>query len=209
MELTRFRGHLTVVAGGVHDGRQDGPVYAGVQAADGGVSPVRADRGIAVEGVRSLRDDDRDVDQAAARDAGKGDGGLSSAEREELTRLRRENRRLKEEREILSKAAAWFATESGPSKRSLGFVKVNQAIHAVGLMCRLLEVSRSGFYAWVDRPMCTRRRWDLELTGNICSTHRRSRETYGAPNIHAELADDHGIRVGRKRVARLMRRNGI
>ena len=55
-----------------------------------------------------------------ARDAGKGDGGLTSAEREELTRLRRENKRLKEEREILSKAAAWFATESGPSKRSSG-----------------------------------------------------------------------------------------
>ena len=44
----------------------------------------------------------------------------ASAEREELTQLRRENRRLKEEREILSKAAAWFATESGPSKRSSG-----------------------------------------------------------------------------------------
>lgn len=55
-----------------------------------------------------------------ARNQGKGDGGLSSAEREELTRLRRENRKLKEEREILSKAAAWFATESGPSKRSSG-----------------------------------------------------------------------------------------
>ena len=47
----------------------------------------------------------------AARDAGKGDGGLTSAEREELTRLRRENRKLKEERDILSKAAAWFANE--------------------------------------------------------------------------------------------------
>jgi transposase len=47
----------------------------------------------------------------AARDAGKGDGGLTTAEREELVRLRRENRRLREEREILSKAAAWFANE--------------------------------------------------------------------------------------------------
>lgn len=54
------------------------------------------------------------------RDAGKGDGGLTTTEREELTRLRRENRKLKEEREILSKAAAWFATESGTSKRSSG-----------------------------------------------------------------------------------------
>ncbi len=46
-----------------------------------------------------------------ARDRGKGDGGLTTAEREELTRLRRENRKLKEERDILSKAAAWFANE--------------------------------------------------------------------------------------------------
>jgi transposase len=48
----------------------------------------------------------------AAREAGKGDGGLTTVEREELVRLRREIRKLKEEREILSKAAAWFATES-------------------------------------------------------------------------------------------------
>jgi transposase len=47
----------------------------------------------------------------ADRDDGHGDGGLTTSEREELTRLRRENRRLKEEREILSKAAAWFANE--------------------------------------------------------------------------------------------------
>lgn len=88
-------------------------------------------------------------------------------------------------------------------------MKVNQATHSVGMMCRLLEVSRSGFYAWLDRPMCARRRGDLELMGKIASIHRRSRETYGAPNIHAELADDHRIRVGRKRVARLMRENGL
>ena len=53
--------------------------------------------------------------------------------------------------------------------------------------------------------MCHRRRTDLMLTGKIAAIHRRSRDTYGSPNIHAELADDHGIRVGRKRVARLMR----
>lgn len=55
----------------------------------------------------------------AERDAGVGDGGMTTAERQELARLRRENRQLKLEREILSKAAAWFAQETAPnSKRS-------------------------------------------------------------------------------------------
>jgi transposase len=54
------------------------------------------------------------------RDAGRGDGGLRTAEREELTRLKRENRQLRLEREILSKAAAWFARETNviPAKDS-------------------------------------------------------------------------------------------
>ena len=88
-------------------------------------------------------------------------------------------------------------------------MKVNQATHSVGVMCRLLQISRSGYYAWVGRPMSARARSDLALTGKIEAIHRRSRDTYGAPNIHAELADDHGIRVGRKRVARLMRVAGL
>lgn len=88
-------------------------------------------------------------------------------------------------------------------------MKVNQATHPVGVMCRLLQISRSGFYAWLDRPMCERDRMDLALTGRIAVIHRRSKDTYGSPNIHAELADDYGIRVGRKRVARLMRAAGL
>ena len=55
----------------------------------------------------------------ADRDTGRGNGRLTSAERQELTQLKRENRQLKEEREILSKAAAWFSQESAPNtKRS-------------------------------------------------------------------------------------------
>jgi transposase len=53
----------------------------------------------------------------AERDAGLGDGGLTRSERQELTRLRRENRQLKVEREILSKAAAWFAQETVPNSK--------------------------------------------------------------------------------------------
>ena len=57
--------------------------------------------------------------------------------------------------------------------------------------------------------MSERDRTDLSLTGKIEAIHRRSRGVYGSPTIHAELADDYGIRVGRKRVARLMRSAGV
>jgi putative transposase len=88
-------------------------------------------------------------------------------------------------------------------------VKVNQATHPVGTMCRLLKVSRSGFYAWLKRPMSAHGRADLSLLARIEAIHRRSKGVYGSPMIHAELADDHGVRVGRKRVARLMRGAGL
>jgi putative transposase len=57
--------------------------------------------------------------------------------------------------------------------------------------------------------MSARTRSDLALTGKIAAIHRRPKDTYGSPNIHAELADDHGIHVGRKRVAWLMRAAGL
>lgn len=88
-------------------------------------------------------------------------------------------------------------------------MNANQATHAVGVLCRVLQISRSEFYAWRERPMSARARMDLWLTGKIEAIHRRSRGVYGSPMIHAELADEHGIRIARKRVARLMRAAGL
>jgi putative transposase len=81
----------------------------------------------------------------------------------------------------------------------------NQAAYSVQMMCRLLGVSTSGYYAWDERPMSAREQMDLRLMGKIQEIHRRSKGAYGSPMIHAELSDDHDIHVGRKRVARLMR----
>jgi putative transposase len=71
-------------------------------------------------------------------------------------------------------------------------------------MCRVLQISSSGYYAWRTRQPSERTQEDQRLSPQIREIHRRSKGTYGAPRIHAELADT-GIRVGRKRVARLMR----
>ena len=88
-------------------------------------------------------------------------------------------------------------------------MKAHQATYPVRVMSRLLGVSASGFYAWLSRPMSKRALEDIGLTAKIHAIHRRSGEAYGAPSILAELAFDHGIRVGKKRVARLMRTAGI
>jgi putative transposase len=75
-------------------------------------------------------------------------------------------------------------------------------------MCRVLGVSTRGYYQWRKREMSARRRVDIELTRRIDAIHDESRQTYGAPRIHAELREG-GTRVARKRVARLMREAGI
>ena len=71
-------------------------------------------------------------------------------------------------------------------------------------MCRVLAVSRSGYYQWLQRKPSKRNRQDAVLTERIQKIHSASYGTYGAPRIHAELREE-GVFVGRKRVARLMR----
>ena len=76
-------------------------------------------------------------------------------------------------------------------------------------MCRMLGVSRSGFHAWQHRPPSQRELSDAWLLERIRRIHSENRGVYGAPRIHAELRLAHGIRIGRKRVERLMRRAGL
>jgi putative transposase len=78
----------------------------------------------------------------------------------------------------------------------------------IALQCRLLGVSTSGYYAWRNRAPSTRATADAALTARIRAIHASSRQTYGAPRIHAEL-DKRGEHVGRKRVARLMQAAGL
>lgn len=78
--------------------------------------------------------------------------------------------------------------------------------HSVSQLARVLGVSRRGYYAWASRGPSVRAQQDAALTETIATIRTQARGTYGAPCIHAELREDYGIRIGRKRVARLMRR---
>lgn len=70
-------------------------------------------------------------------------------------------------------------------------------------MCRVFEVSVSGFYAWKKRPLCARKREDGELAQRIHDAFQQNRQVYGSPRLHAELRAQ-GIHCGRKRIVRLM-----
>jgi hypothetical protein len=86
-----------------------------------------------------------------------------------------------------------------------GFIAAKRAEHSVKTMCRVLGVSRSGYHALAKREPSARALEDERLTERILEIHRLNRRVYGSPRIHAELRLGDGIRVGRKRVERLMR----
>jgi len=88
------------------------------------------------------------------------------------------------------------------------FIEEHRDQYPVTLMCRILAVTRSGYYEWRKRPLSARKMADLLLLMHIQDIFEQSRETYGSYRIHAELADE-GIRCGRKRVARLMREHNL
>ena len=87
-------------------------------------------------------------------------------------------------------------------------IKAEKANFPVRLMCRMLEVSPSGFYAWLDREPSNRALEDQHFAAKVAAVHKRSRRRYGSPRIHRELRTA-GTRIGRKRVARLMCAQGL
>jgi putative transposase len=88
------------------------------------------------------------------------------------------------------------------------FIAVEKAHRSVVLLCRVVGVAKSAFYAWQRQQLSARSRADEQLTDEIRDIFDASRCTYGAPRVHAQLRK-RGKRVGRKRVARLMREAGL
>ena len=87
-------------------------------------------------------------------------------------------------------------------------IRAHRAEYPVTMMCRVLGVSTSGFYAWLSRPPSARKNEDEVLKERLKAAHERSQGTYGSPRLVLELVDE-GFEVGRKRVERLMKEEGI
>ncbi len=88
------------------------------------------------------------------------------------------------------------------------FILAEKALYPIVVLCHVLGVSCSGFYAWLGRPPSARARSDQQLAVEIAAVHARSRRTYGSPRVRATLRAK-GLCVGKKRVERLMRREGV
>lgn len=88
------------------------------------------------------------------------------------------------------------------------FIEAHRCLWSLWVMCRALRVSKSGYSAWRSRPESQRSNDDRVLRTRITAIHAENRSVYGSPRIHEELKDQ-GTRVGRKRVARLMREAGV
>jgi putative transposase len=179
------------------------------------------------EAIRLIREGERNAEQLARvlgcsaqsirnwvrqadLDAGRRRDGLTTAERLELRRLRAENRVLHMEQDLLQTSGGLRRDGQRPDPVTVfRFIEAEKDRLPIAFLCRCLGVSPSGYYAWRRRHPSRRAGADAALTERIRQIHAASHSVYGAPRVHAQLAEAYGIHCSRKRVARLMRANGL
>nr|WP_107084867.1 IS3 family transposase [Streptomyces virginiae] len=171
------------------------------------IKQIAADPGINAE---TLRNWIRAAGASRPRGRGAGVPAEPSAPLEaELAAARMKIRELEEEREILRKAAKYFAGGDALVNR-FQFVADHQGRHGVKRLCQILGISRSSFYYWrsTASDRTARQAADARLSARIQVVHLESDGTYGVPRITAELRDQ-GEHVNHKRVPRMMRSIGL
>ena len=144
------------------------------------------------------------VEQARA-DRTKGKTGLTTEERTERAALRKDNRELRMERDILKKSRGLFRQEPGVV---FAWIDAEKAEFPITKLCQYLQVSPSGFYAACGRPESARTQTDRRLRVLVRASFDESHQRYGSPRIHEDLIEQEE-RVSRKRVIRLMQEDGL
>jgi transposase InsO family protein/transposase-like protein len=135
--------------------------------------------------------------------------GLSSSEHAELLAARRRIAQLEAELKIARRATELLKDVKPPKVRYAAIKVMAAEKLPIQSACRILDVSESGFYAWLVRPPSERSIRHAWLTDLVTEIHAQSRETYGAIRVHAELTLGRGINVGHNQVGLVMRRAGL
>ncbi|MCI6584743.1 MAG: IS3 family transposase, partial [Mobiluncus sp.] len=133
---------------------------------------------------------------------------LDVSVRERLRQAEKELARLREENLILKKSRSVLREGIDDKQVVFAFIDEDRVNHKVSVLCRVLGVTRGGYYAWRSRSRSARDLADQQLLTRIRRIYDDSKQTYGAPRVLAMLKRI-GIRTSKRRIARLMRLAGM